>query len=1042
MDDGERRSKLFDAEQSAMANMRQNSDSVFKNGQASDAEFNKGGDSGEKPKSYGGQAQKVDDKADKRKAASDILKQNEDNASADDPNKPGNGGDENTPLDEKEYVARQFGKYRNAVKGVKEIQSGKVGKGFGTLKKGGPVFIILGILALFGGASFLGQMSMPFSLMAQLQDKFDSITVSNTMRYKSFFRFQTTNNGNNYNLVRVGFFSPAKFKITARQKMKLEKGGKIQVIDDVGNGRQGLLYEGKVVVADPADATNGRIALDDIYESDVGFRNAYTEGTRTMRGSVAAWFDERASEILDFLHVNRNSWKKYDNQDMDAETAKKKIAGEAEGDFDGTYKATNESDAEATDGKGNKIINPDTNEPEIDYKTGADAGGYTSERIQMNSSSSKTEIGNQLAKVGTALGIANTGINFICGVMDIATAFKALIVGYQAMQNLAVVHSFLESINKAQAGDDHNGLIHKLMDMMTKKAKTTYETTDYDSVTRNGDTYEAGSTSTITLFKSAMEASPMAWLFGGEDIDMSDPSVQSFQPSVAINRGLNKVFDTQYDFASGINLDGMTSASAFRNCAITRAVTSAAMAGLTILLWLFPPAGAAASAAGTGAKAALKAALTIAMSVIIAFIIPYVGNMLAREAFKEIAGVDLGTVFPSSVNRFMGTMHVGGGVADEQGFLMYRREQEKVIADQARYERDTHSPFDITSKYTFLGSLASQMIPLASQMSSLNGAISNFGSILSNSFASLFPNSSAANDAIEVQKIKERTEKYCPDIAEINALADEECNVYKITDVRTMDYDPAANADAIYDNNLEPAPESGDGLPKIKKGSNLAKFVEFCSERQSMFGIADQNIATKLNPVDSSNYWNTSNSDVNMGASAATDAAIGLIPVVGDVVDVIGNSTKAANLGWISGESCVLNNTAKETSLSAISWDEAKRYQRFVEDDRLYSLMHGTISSTDSYLAEYYKENPLDESFEGTLARYSGLTKDNVIAMLDLIEVQTWIADYEPADLMPYAKAEEKAEAIEIEGSDVIETPVTIVAHEYYFEPRRNYDIA
>jgi hypothetical protein len=146
------------------------------------------------------------------------------------------------------------------------------------------------------------------------------------------------------------------------------------------------------------------------------------------------------------------------------------------------------------------------------------------------------------------------------------------------------------------------------------------------------------------------------------------------------------------------------------------------------------------------------------------------------------------------------------------------------------------------------------------------------------------------------------------------------------------------------------------------------------------------------------------------------------------------------NLGWITGESCVVNNTA-DYGLD-INWDEAKRFQRFVEDDRLYSLMHGTISSTDSYLAEYYKENPLDESFEGTLARYSGLTKDNVIAMLDYIEVQTWIADYEPADLMPYAKAEEKAEEIKIEGSDVIEAPVTIVAHEYYFEPRRNYDIA
>ena len=93
--------------------------------------------------------------------------------------------------------------------------------------------------------------------------------------------------------------------------------------------------------------------------------------------------------------------KKYDNQDMDAETAKKKIAGEADGDFDGTYKATNETESDVT-------YNEDTQQYEGGPTIGDDAGGSTTERIQMNSKSSKTEIGNQLAKVGTVLGVALT----------------------------------------------------------------------------------------------------------------------------------------------------------------------------------------------------------------------------------------------------------------------------------------------------------------------------------------------------------------------------------------------------------------------------------------------------------------------------------------------------------------------------------------------------------------------------------------------------------------------------------------------------------
>ena len=43
----------------------------------------------------------------------------------------------------------------------------------------------------------------------------------------------------------------------------------------------------------------------------------------------------------------------------------------------------------------------------------------------------------------------------------------------------------------------------------------------------------------------------------------------------------------------------------------------------------------------------------------------------------------------------------------------------------------------------------------------------------------------------------------------------------------------------------------------------------------------------------------------------------------------------------------------------------------------------------------------IHSSYEGILARYSGLTKDNVIAVLDFFEVQEWLAQYDPTDFAP-----------------------------------------
>ena len=177
--------------------------------------------------------------------------------------------------------------------------------------------------------------------------------------------------------------------------------------------------------------------------------------------------------------------------------------------------------------------------------------------------------------------------------------------------------------------------------------------------------------------------------------------------------------------------------------------------------------------------------------------------------------------------------------------------------------------------------------------------------------------------------------------------------------------------------------------------------------------MADQNIAGELAGTFD---VNTSNSSFN----AAVNTRIGMIPYVGDIIDIIQGAEELAYSGYISGESCVAGNEVD--AAASPSWDKAKWYQRFIEDQSLAESM-GLIekSAVTAYLEDYYKEHPLDNSYEGILARYSGLTKDNVIALLDFVDYADYIAHYDPSTRYAFgAPAVEPSSEIFFEKENVM----------------------
>lgn len=120
----------------------------------------------------------------------------------------------------------------------------------------------------------------------------------------------------------------------------------------------------------------------------------------------------------------------------------------------------------------------------------------------------------------------------------------------------------------------------------------------------------------------------------------------------------------------------------------------------------------------------------------------------------------------------------GQVIGDESALLASYRANQEILAEEAEYDRATKSPLDITSKNTFLGSIAHSLIPFATSQESisLTSTAQNLGSLISNSVSSLLPTSQAISEAQVVRGD-------CVLSNNIGAVSNEHCNNYYNSDL-------------------------------------------------------------------------------------------------------------------------------------------------------------------------------------------------------------------------------------------------------------------
>lgn len=971
--------------------------------------------------------------------------------------------------------------FTNAVVGNDEKSNEKGG----FFKKKGPILSIILLLLGVGGITLSSQSLMPFSLIEQFRETYDSITTSTNLRSKTFLKLQLENKEIEKPIAKkyFGIAGEDVFKISEKQKTKLAKQGIYVEEDFGGTGKTAMLFDDgtgslKVVAAnsDAAELFKGvgdvgeihgmKVDVSDAmdfemkFEASGDFRNGYIKSSRTWRGAVGAWFDSITLKFLDSNSITRNRFKdfrdkvnseangntrqeaielmnktkdvsnslgemgaKYEYEyevEENGKTVKKTV--ELDMEYDAAHKEWKPNTKKYGDEFSNVVVPEKEARTKINFEK-IDSAATIGKPMSKDDAKTMIDEAKKASGVEKVSSIANTGANLVCAAFNVMGSINLLVAAHEGLQIIQLVTGYFEAIDKVKAGDGADSPINDLANGLTIPMATTKE---------EGNENE---TETVVIpgheNMTAMQSAGITSLYANTGINPEDEGVENF----AMGSRINSIFD-----------ELSVSVESFAACAFAKmatAIVSAAIDVITIAS-CFTPAFIICitkEIGGLMGNIALSISLAGVVSVALGKIVPFATKVLTRDLISDLAGEDLGNALMSGANMYMGNNHRSGGgsLTTAEKYAEFKAKQQDVIAEEARYQRETRSPFDVTSQYTFMGSLMKQVVTLSTISSGPMNTLKGIGNIMSNSITSLLP-SAFAVDLVDTMPNPDTYAEYCPYLAGIGAIGDAYCNPYIISDINTAfaaDADSEFSPEKVVEKVVEYGglndDENDTEFGEIIEDSKLAKYITYCNGRSSQFGVADTNIASHFtDDVDtSSDAFNT-----------VTNGAIGAIPVIGDLIDTISNGRQLANLGWISGQSCVAGEYDEESVGSdAIMWEEGQYYQRFIEDQRLLESMQDDYESVvSSYLDKYYMENPVDDSYEAILARHSGLKKEVVVAILDYVEYQDYVANYHPE--IRYAFEEYKPEEKILIEKDEEYTVLAIMRNNIEYDyKQRNFAI-
>ena len=875
--------------------------------------------------------------------------------------------------------------YANNVSGEQEQSAGdKVKSAISQGKKAKRAAPLIGLLTslLGGGMGFAGvQHILPYSLVNIFKANFSEIDTINNIRGDSSMRrlikgvakYHTDGLNDAQHEATMAFdFSPRQIERFERSKIKIDKSSESMIFRD----------KIKVVVdKEKADPGNQVYFFDDYYADNIDFHVAYNSATATWRKSTSQYL----SESMDNYYNFRGIAKKIVNGGTTAIKGLIKTAKSAGAMFQNISAETDNNDGKTLVGSDsdNEIGKLDLDNEDIQWDLFQPEGSTKQNSVAAVADKAKSVAG-KLAKAGEIA-------NIVCSVFTIITAFFQLVFQDSAFRMLTVAQQFFGAIQKTQAGDARE--LGSIMQSLSKDAKQFYASkvdghpqvkytgtdendpdNEHESHIQDVD-YEWGDS--VEKTGNALTSEGIQGLYSGNIANTySDESASQFNLFSALE-GASKHVDL--------------AVSNFRKCAFTRLATDMAafvgdlamVAGCLATLGMGCLLEVLEKATIAIGKGAIKLAITYIVSNLLAYLIPQLIAVYVPDVLNNLLGEDLGNMLTSAGNTLIGGagQFAGGSFAGMKSFASYEMARLEVVADNARYEREVYSPFDLRSSNTFFGSIANQLVPVTAYVGvSISGGVKSFGTLLSNSVNKLLPTANALNSTVNAANAVTSTKNHCPMLDSVGAVGDPFCNPYIVSDLSTADSSPAEviMSEAVKDSlNEDPASNGLTGTYTIKDDSGLAKWIKYCSRRSSPLGIPDQNIASDLG--------------VKIGATASTVAQG--VPIVGSAINLLNDARALAYAGYITGEACVTNNSsgtynnASGIDIQALLEYQDNKQQKEENDKKIvafYNWLMGTSYSADyaqnAYNDFYNKWNSKDGKrdiychyyycYNGQLVRY------------------------------------------------------------------------
>ena len=691
-------------------------------------------------------------------------------------------------------------------------------------KRKGPIGAILGLLILGGfGLSFLTPGLLLIHITETITDRLDMQGASLKVRTGKIYAKKLSNQAVSCKVVTIG----CKFNtINERQLKSLRASGiDIEVADGTTvTGRfkvksMSMLIEGEKVDIDPGNLSAAirkydrlRLAMDDAYSSD-----------------FARFFDAKAKSIFDKIGLVKQPsiTGAKTTEEMDEKVKTNANQGRTiDESGEGRYKPVDPNDESKgyTDGSLNEdgSLKTITKEAALDAENNKlpEAKGSLSNLVEEVKGSGK-KVGPEALEAAEKGGLTKGqafGIGAALAVPDFACnlygMYKAVSLGaktVRSIQGARYAMDFLSMGNKIKAGDADPKEVEYMANTLTKTVmeKTvdpttgkTIQTTTKPATDSYGYKYAAyGDTGPLT--QSAAEFVNGGG-FGGMSGKLS-----------GIANGIVSMFGGKG------NIDTV--------CGVIKSPWTTAAVGLVGFALLFTGPIGWATIAGFATGAVIGAAVTEALTMAQSILTPMFVDMAAGVLIDDtVFGEKSGDALVAGSGYIMSTMAGGGGNAplSPQDALAYSNVQNQVLAQKAEDERLTLSPFDPSSRYTFMGRIVDQLVPYSAQTTTVSSFANTSYSVFTRSLASIFNPSAFAKEATV------DTYTQCDDIdyKALNLATDPFCNPIRGIPPQYLDIDPDTIVNQLI---LNGDIDETSGAPK---STDYKNFIANCIDRQDPLG--------------------------------------------------------------------------------------------------------------------------------------------------------------------------------------------------------------